>query len=296
MPEATPLRNPSSRRVELPRGRVLELGGRTRVMGIINLTPDSFHGPSRAAGIEEAVGRALRMVEEGADIIDLGGESTRPGSKAVDPEEQKRRLLPVLEALRGRWDGPLSIDTTRAQVARDAWRTGADIINDIGAARLDPEMPALLAQSGLPVILMHMQGVPETMQENPRYDDVVAEVGDFLLERARAVEAVGVRRERILIDPGIGFGKRLQHNLELIARLDAFRGLGYPLVVGASRKSFLGKVLDGEPPAELLEASLAVAALAAAAGVEVVRAHDVRATARVVKVVAAVAAARGEGL
>jgi dihydropteroate synthase len=141
-----------------------------------------------------------------------------------------------------------------------------------------------------------MTGVPETMQENPRYDDVVAEVRGFLLERARAAEAAGVHRERILIDPGIGFGKRLQHNLELIARLDAFRGLGYPLVVGASRKSFLGKVLDGEPPAELLEASLAVAALAAAAGVEVVRAHDVRATARVVKVVAAVAAARGEGV
>jgi dihydropteroate synthase len=265
-------------------------------MGVINVTPDSFYGPSRAVGIEEAVGRALRMVEEGADIIDLGGESTRPGSKPVGPEEQKRRLLPVLEALRGRWDGPLSIDTTRAEVARDAWRAGADIINDISAARLDPDMAALLAQSGLPVILMHMQGVPETMQENPRYDDVVAEVRDFLLERARAAEAAGVRRERILIDPGIGFGKRLQHNLELIARLDAFRGLGYPLVVGASRKSFLGKVLDGEPPAELLEASLAVAALAAAAGVEVVRAHDVRATARVARVVAAVAAARGEGV
>ncbi|MEE9218859.1 MAG: dihydropteroate synthase [Acidobacteriota bacterium] len=281
------------RRLELPRGRTLELGGRTRVMGILNLTPDSFYAASRAPEAQGIVDRALNMVREGADILDLGGESTRPGSKPVDPEAQCRRVLPALEALRREWDGPVSVDTTSAEVARRAWQAGADIINDIGAARLDPAMPGFLAQSGLPVVLMHMLGTPETMQQDPRYGDVVAEVRDFLLERVRDLERAGVRRERMLIDPGIGFGKRLEHNLRLLAHLDEFHVVGVPVLVGASRKSFLGKVLHGEPPEQLLEASLAIAALAAAAGVQVVRVHDVRETARVVRVVEAVSKARG---
>jgi dihydropteroate synthase len=287
--------NSAPRRIELPRGRVLELGDRARVMGILNLTPDSFFARSRVAGWDEAAAAALRMVEEGADILDLGGESTRPGSKPVAEDEQCRRVLPALEAIRRRWDGPISIDTTRALVARRAWMVGADLVNDIGAARLDPEMPGFLADSGLPVILMHMQGTPETMQENPRYADVVAEVRDFLAARAREVEESGVKRERILVDPGIGFGKRLEHNLALLSRLDALRDLGYPLVVGASRKSFLGKLLDGEPPQELLEASLAVAAWAAAQGAEILRVHDVKETRRVAHVTAALARARASG-
>lgn len=287
-------RDPATRRIDLPRGRALELGGRTRVMGVLNLTPDSFYSASRAAGVEEAAGRARSMVEEGADILDLGPQSTRPGSLPVDPEEQCRRLVPALEAVRRSWDGPVSVDTTSASVARRAWQAGADIVNDIGAARLDPEMPGFLAESGLPVVLMHMQGTPATMQEDPRYGDVLAEVRDFLVERARALERAGVRRDRILLDPGIGFGKSLAHNLGLIARLDALRDTGYPLVLGVSRKSFLGKLLDGEPPGELLEASLAVAAWAAAAGVEVLRVHDVHPTVRVVRVIQALVAARGE--
>ena len=234
------------------------------------------------------------MVEEGADILDLGGESTRPGSKPVDPEEQCRRLLPALEQLRQRWDGPISVDTTSARVAQCAFEAGADIINDIGAARLDLEMPRMLSESGLPVVLMHMQGTPETMQIDPRYDDVVKEVRDFLIRRAGDLEGAGVSRDRILIDPGIGFGKRLEHNLRLMSRIDSFCGLGYPVVLGASRKSFLGKVLQGELPDQLLEASLAVAALAAAAGVEIVRVHDVKETFRVVSVVSAIAGAGQE--
>ncbi len=260
-------------------------------MGVLNLTPDSFYAPSRAGAREEAGARARRMVEEGAEILDLGAESTRPGSRPVDPQEQCRRLLPALRAARAAWDGPLSVDTSSALVARRAWESGADMINDVGAAA-DPAMPALLAESGLPVILMHMQGTPATMQDDPRYADVVSEVGDFLLERARALEREGVRRERILLDPGIGFGKRLEHNLRLIARLEELRRDGYPLVLGVSRKSFLGKLLDGEPPAELLEASLAVAAWAAAAGVEVLRVHDVGPTRRVVRVIEALSRAR----
>jgi dihydropteroate synthase len=263
-------------------------------MGILNLTPDSFFEPSRVPAKDAAVERGLRMVEEGADILDLGGESTRPGSKPVDPEEQCRRVLPVLEELRRRWDGPISVDTSSARFARRAAEAGADVINDVRAARSDPEMPRMLAESGLPVVLMHMQGTPETMQDDPRYKDVVGEVREFLLQRARSVQEAGVRRDRILIDPGIGFGKRLEHNLRLLSRIDAFLGLGYPVVLGASRKSFLGKVLEGEPPEQLLEASVAVAALAAAAGVEIIRAHDVKETSRVVRVVAAIAeAARG---
>jgi dihydropteroate synthase len=266
-----------------------------RVMGILNLTPDSFFAHSRATGADEAAAAALRMIEEGADLLDLGGESTRPGSQPVADDEQCRRVLPALEAIRRRWDGPISIDTTRAAVARRAWEAGADIVNDIGAARLDPAMPEFLARSGLPVILMHMQGTPETMQRDPRYGDVVAEVRDFLAGRARAVEEAGVRRERILVDPGIGFGKRLEHNLALISRLDALRDLGYPLVVGASRKSFLGKLLDGEPPEALLEASLAVAAWAALQGAEIARVHDVKETCRVARITEALVRARAAG-
>ena len=159
-------------------------------MGILNLTPDSFYEPSRVSGKDAAVDRGLRMVDEGADVLDLGGESTRPGSEPVDPEEQCRRLLPVLEQLRQKWDGAISVDTTSAQVAQRAFEAGADIINDFGAARLDSEMPRMLSESGLPVVLMHMQGTPETMQIDPRYDDVVKEVGDFLVRRAGDLEEV----------------------------------------------------------------------------------------------------------
>jgi dihydropteroate synthase len=281
-----------SRRLELPRGRSLELGGRLRVMGVLNLTPDSFFAPSRAPEAKQADTHARRLIDEGADVLDIGGESTRPGSRPVDPQEQCRRVLPVLAAVRRDWDGPISIDTSSARVARRAWETGADIINDVGAGRFDPAMPALAAESGLPIILMHMQGTPETMQENPTYGDVVAEVRDFLLERAAALERAGVRRERILLDPGIGFGKRLEHNLQLIARIGDLCAAGYPVVLGVSRKSFLGKLLDGDTPEQLLEASLAVAAWAAAAGVEMVRVHDVRPTLRVARVMAALAGAR----
>ena len=254
-----------------------------RVMGVLNLTPDSFHAPSRAASVDDALARALRMEEEGAAVIDLGGESTRPGAAPVDGEEELRRVLPVVEALVRRLRVPVSVDTSKAEVAARALDAGASILNDVTALRGDPAMGAVALRYPT-VILMHMRGTdPRTMQEGPRYRDVVAEVAAFLAERLSAFEALGGSRERVWLDPGICFGKTLEHNLALFAGLETLSGLGRPLVVGASRKSFLGRLLPaGKPagPEARLEGSLAAAARAAAAGVAFVRAHDVAETTR----------------
>jgi len=263
-------------------------------MGILNVTPDSFFSDSRAPSIEEAVRRGVEMAVEGADIIDVGGESTRPGSLEVDEDEELRRVLPVVAELAKELSIPVSIDTGKPGVAARALDAGASVLNDVYALRGGAGMPETAARFPL-IVLMHMLGTsPRTMQDVPDYEDAAGEVGDFLEERAARLIAAGGPREGIWVDPGIGFGKTLEHNLELLRALESLRGRGYPVLVGASRKSFIGALLNGgkDPagvPAELrLEGSLAVACRAAQAGAVCVRVHDVPETIRALDVWAAV--------
>jgi len=258
-------------------------------MGILNATPDSFFEASRALA-DAAVDAGARMAEEGADMIDVGGESTRPGAQPVAEEEECGRVLPVIERLAKRLKIPISIDTYKSGVARRALEAGATVLNDIWALRGDERMPAI-ARSFDRVVLMHMQGTPKTMQEAPAYGDVVAEVRKFFEERLAAFVQAGGDPSRVLIDPGIGFGKTLEHNLAILRGLEQFKRLGRPIVVGASRKSFIGRLLGGEnplPPEERLEGSLAVACRAAQAGAAVLRVHDVLATRRALDVFASI--------
>ncbi len=278
----------------VPGGRVLRLGGReydldrrTLVMGVINVTPDSFSDGGLFHDPRAAVEHALRLEEEGADILDIGGESTRPGSDFVTLDEELRRVMPVLEGIMDRVGVPVSIDTTKAEVARQALAAGCVMVNDISAMRLDPEMPGLVADKGVPVCLMHMRGMPKDMQVDPRYDDVVGEIAAFLRERAQAAVEAGVDPSAILVDPGIGFGKTLEHNLEILRRLGEFRSLGYPILLGTSRKSFIGRILD-LPEDQRVEGTAASVALGIAGGADIVRVHDVREMARVVRVTDAI--------
>jgi dihydropteroate synthase len=261
---------------------------RPSVMGVVNVTPDSFFDGGLNESADDAVAAARRMVEEGAAIVDLGGESTRPGSEGVTVEEELRRVVPVLEAL-GRLV-PVSIDTAKAEVARRALELGAEMVNDVTAFRGDPEMAAVVAESGAYVCLMHMQGEPRTMQVSPRYDDVVADVAAFLEERLRSAVTAGIAEERICLDPGIGFGKTVEQNFELVRRLDELTALGRPILVGFSRKSSLGRVL-GDPEAKTgpLSASLAAAITAYERGAAILRVHDVRETVEALTVAQAVA-------
>lgn len=254
------------------------------VMGVLNVTPDSFSDGGRHVALEDALEAAGRMVEEGAGIIDIGGESTRPGALEVPVEEELRRVLPVIEALRGRLAVPLSIDTRKPQVMRAAVAEGVDLINDVNALRAPGALEAA-ARSGAAVCLMHMQGEPETMQVDPRYQDVVGEVRQFLSARVAACDAAGIPRTRLILDPGIGFGKRLEHNLALLARLGEL-GNGLPLLVGVSRKALFGTLL-GRPVHERLAGSLAAATAAVLAGANLIRTHDVAATVDAVRVAAA---------
>jgi dihydropteroate synthase len=260
-------------------------------MGVVNVTPDSFSDGGRYLEPGAAIRHGLELVEEGADLLDVGGESTRPGAEPVPLEEERRRVLPVVEALAGRAGVPVSVDTTKAAVARAALDAGAAIVNDVSAGRFDPDMLPLCAERGAPVVLMHMLGEPRTMQRDPRYDDVVREVAAFLAARAEAALAAGVAVDRIVVDPGFGFGKTREHNLVLLRRLDEIVALGYPVLVGTSRKSFIGATLGGLPVEDRLEGTAATVALAVAAGASIVRVHDVRAMARVVRMVEAVLAA-----
>jgi dihydropteroate synthase len=227
----------------------LDLRKRPRVMGILNVTPDSFSDPGDHFDSEVAVQAAWRMVEDGADLIDIGGESTRPGSDPVTRDEELRRVRPVLAALAGRLPAPLSIDTYRGEVAAAALEAGAFMVNDVTALRGDPEMAAVVRDAGCPIVLMHMLGKPKTMQDNPTYDNVVEDVFAFFVERLTWAVDNGISEENLLVDPGIGFGKTLAHNLALIRHLDSFRSLGRPVVLGASRKRFIGDVL-GLPEAK----------------------------------------------
>jgi len=258
-------------------------------MGIVNATPDSFFESSRALA-DAAVDAGVRMAEEGADMIDVGGESTRPGALPVAEEEECRRVLPVIERLAKRLQIPISVDTYKAAVARRAREAGATVLNDISALRGDERMLAV-AKSFDRVILMHMQGTPRTMQEAPSYEDVVGEIRAFFEERLAEFAKAGGDASRALFDPGIGFGKTVEHNVEILRGLERFKSLGRPIVVGASRKSFIGRLLGGEkplPPEERLEGSLAVACRAAQAGAAVLRVHDVLATRRALDVFARV--------
>ncbi|MFZ0467960.1 MAG: dihydropteroate synthase [Thiogranum sp.] len=245
-------------------------------MGVLNLTPDSFSDGGDFFSADAAVERALAMQAEGAAIIDIGGESTRPGAEPVSAEDEIRRVVPVIEALQVRLTVPISIDTQKPEVMRAAVEAGAGFINDVNALRAPGALEAA-AECQVPVCLMHMQGEPRTMQADPHYDDVVDEVSGFLQQRAAACEQAGIAREHILLDPGFGFGKTLQHNLQLLARLETIGALGFPLLVGLSRKSMIGKLL-GLDVGERLAASIALAVLAVERGAALVRAHDVAPT------------------
>jgi dihydropteroate synthase len=248
---------------------------RVLLMGVINVTPDSFFPASRMLSPRLAVECAQRMVEDGADILDIGGESTRPGAAPVSVDEELERVLPVIEKVHSECDVVLSVDTTKADVAREALARGASIVNDTSALQADPDMAPLVAERSAYVILMHMQGMPRTMQQAPHYDDVTAEVLEALKVRVQEATRCGIPRDRIFIDPGIGFGKRLEHNLALLRNTDRFAATGLPVVVGASRKSFLGDLL-GLPAAERLEGTLAAQAVAVALGADILRVHDVK--------------------
>ena len=248
---------------------------RPSVMGVVNVTPDSFSDGGVNFDPEEAAASARRMLAEGAAIVDVGGESTRPGAEAVSADEELRRVVPVLETLEG--EVPVSIDTSKAGVARRALELGAELVNDVAALRGDPELAGVVADSGAYLCLMHMQGEPRTMQLDPRYDDVVSEVGAFLEQRLSAAVAAGIAEDRVCLDPGIGFGKTVEHNFELIRRLGELTALGRPVVVGVSRKSSLGKLL-GDPDAKTgsVAASVGAAVAAYERGATILRVHDVR--------------------
>ncbi len=269
----------------------LDFSGRTHLMGILNVTPDSFSDGGMFFDQAHAVDHARRMADEGADVIDIGGESTRPGAPPVSPEEERRRVLPVIERLSGLLRIPLSIDTTKAAIAEDAVRAGAVIINDVSALRSDPEMAALAARCGAAVVLMHMRGPPRTKQQGVVYGAMIADIHDFFRERIAGARAAGIDDRRIMIDPGIGFGKSVpEGNLALLKHLGSFASLKKPLLVGPSRKAFIGAVLG--PGAEEREAGTAAAvAIAVANGASMVRVHNVRMMKRVVAVADAIMAA-----
>jgi dihydropteroate synthase len=258
-----------------------------KVMGIVNVTPDSFSDGCRFAGLGDALDHAHRLVGAGADLLDIGGESSRPGSDAVSVDEELRRVQPVVESLAAEAGVPLSIDTTKSEVARHALAAGATIVNDISAMGADPAMAGLVARTGVGVVLMHMRGVPKTMQQDPRYEDVVGEVYEFLARRVEWAESQGIHRERIAIDPGIGFGKTLAHNLDILRNLHRFATLGCVVLVGASRKRFLGTI-TGREVGERATASAVSSLAACVAGARVVRVHDVAAIVDAIKVWGAV--------
>ncbi len=274
--------------IRLADGRTLSLE-RPLVMGVLNVTPDSFSDGGRFSTPDLAVEHALRMEEEGADIIDIGGESTRPGAKPVPEDKELQRVIPVLRRLRDLSDIPISIDTYKAGVARAAINEGADIVNDVSAMRFDTYMIPLLADTGVPVILMHMLGSPRDMQVDPHYDNCVKEICAFFEKRIKIATDHGIDKSKIVIDPGLGFGKRLEDNLEILARFERFLDLGVPVLVAASRKSFIGMIHNPDKPADQrLGGSLAAAMLAAQKGARVIRTHDVAQTLEAVKVFQAI--------
>ncbi len=262
-----------------------------RVMGIVNVTPDSFSDGGEFFDHERAIGHGLELVRDGADVLDIGGESTRPGADEGSVQEELRRVIPVVEGLAG--EAPISIDTTKAEVAQAAIKAGAKIVNDVTALRGDPDMAGVCAGSGVEVILMHMLGTPRTMQNDPRYGNVVDEVEEFLAVQVGIAEAAGIARERIWIDPGIGFGKTVEHNLKLIQATGRFAAMKLPVLVGASRKAFIGKLAGGAPESRRLGGTIAACLAAMEGGAEMVRVHDVAPVVQAIRVASAIGPVRG---
>ena len=269
------------------RGKLLTFGKCTRIMGILNVTPDSFSDGGRYLDVDHAIAYAHQMVEDGADIIDIGGESSRPGALPVSIDEELARVLPVIEDLANRTATLISIDTYKSAVARRALQAGSHIVNDITALG-DVEMARVVAEMDAGLILMHMKGVPRTMQRSPVYHDLIDEVQTFLRQRVDKAQAEGVCPDQIMIDPGIGFGKTAEHNIEILRRLDAFRSLDKPILIGTSRKSFIGRLLNLPNPDDRLEGTAATVAWAIAHGVDVVRVHDVKAMCQVAQMTDAI--------
>jgi dihydropteroate synthase len=261
-------------------------------MGILNVTPDSFSDGGRFLDPESAITHALEMESEGADFIDVGAESTRPGACPVPAKEQLRRLVPVLRVLGSKLRCPISVDTTSARVAEAALDAGASIVNDVSALRQDPSMSAIVARHRVPCILMHMKGRPRTMQNRPRYQDLMAEIHGFLADALARGEQAGIARSQMIVDPGIGFGKTLEHNLEILRRQSELESLGVPIMVGPSRKRFIGAVLDAEPE-ERLEGTIAACVLAARNGANILRVHDVKPVVRALRLADAIKGSTG---
>lgn len=261
--------------------KILDLS-RPHTMGILNVTPDSFSDGGRFNQLDSALFRVEEMLAAGTTFIDIGGESTRPGAAEVSTDEELARVIPVVEAIRQRFDCWISVDTSKGQVMTESVRAGADLINDIRALQ-EPGALAAAAKAGVPICLMHMQGQPRTMQTQPHYEDLLREIGDFLAGRIAACEQAGIAREQLLLDPGYGFGKTVEHNYQLLAHLDKFHQFGLPLLVGMSRKSMIFKLLN-KKPAECLAGSLACAAIAAMKGAQIIRVHDAQETVDVLKV------------
>lgn len=266
----------------------LDFSKKTYIMGILNVTPDSFSDGGLFFNEKKAIEHARRLVEDGADIIDIGGESTRPGSEPVLVEEEIRRTMPVIKAISREMKIPISIDTYKAEVARHALDAGASIINDISGLRFDPEMPKVAAEYGVPVIIMHIKGRPKDMQQNPVYEALIPEIMDYLRISIRLANKFGISDDKIIIDPGIGFGKTFEHNLEIIKNLKEFTLLGKPVVIGVSRKAFIGKILGDVPPSERLEGTASAVAISIFNGANIVRVHDVKEMARAAKVADAI--------
>lgn len=282
-------------RLTRPRARIAGLSFETpRVMGILNITPDSFSDGGQHRSVEAALAGARMMA--GVDILDIGGESTRPGARFIEPEEEIDRVVPVIAALKHVGiSTPLSIDTRKVHVARAAVQAGAGLVNDVSGFTFDTALAPFCARHSLPVCVMHAQGDPTTMQDNPRYDDVLLDVYDFLAERIGALTALGVPQDQIIVDPGIGFGKTLDHNLALLARLSVFHSLGVPMLVGASRKRFIGTLGKAEQPRDRMPGSVAVALAALTHGTQIVRVHDVPETIQAIALWQAVMAGKANG-
>jgi len=269
------------------RHRKYNFSERTHIMGVLNVTPDSFSDGGKFLSLDKAIAQALKMVEEGVDIIDIGGESTRPGSQPVTLKEETQRVIPVIETLVKKIQIPISVDTYKSQIALKAMEAGAELINDISGLRFDSEMVKLAAKYNVPVVIMHIKGTPQNMQENPYYENVIKEIKDYFEERISFADSMEIKEENIILDPGIGFGKRFEDNLAILKNLKEFKKLDRPILVGLSRKSFIGKILD-LPVEERLEGSLGALACSIMQGANIARVHDVKESVRVAKVVDAI--------
>lgn len=275
----------NARRFQIPCGnKILDLSSRTHIMGILNVTPDSFSDGGKYLIPELAIERGIQMAEYGADIIDIGAESTRPGAEPISIEVELQRIIPVLEGLLKQVAVPISVDTYKSSVAETVLKIGANMINDISGLRFDPKMKEVVSKFQVPVVIMHIKGQPRNMQQNPYYDDLISEIYGYLAESIQLAELAGIKREKIIVDPGIGFGKRLSDNYEILRRLDEFKKLDCPILIGPSRKSFIGNVLE-LPPDQRLEGTIAAVAIGIQNGAHIVRVHDVQEVSRACRII-----------